>query len=72
MSNFKNKTIGGSDVRFYEMNAGGEYPIHGAIKRKRSDFWEAASWTQSGRLMSFRKGNFDLIKEEDTHGLPRK
>jgi len=50
------KTRDGREVRIYATDAGGLYPVHGAIKR--DDGWSMDSWTsqgtQLGQCESFR------------------
>ena len=42
----KYKTRDGKEVRIYALDAGGHYPVHGAIKVY--DNWENESWTDAG------------------------
>ncbi len=44
----KYKTRDGSDVRLYADDAGGRFPIHGAVKRP-DDTWARDAWTADGR-----------------------
>ncbi len=51
----------GTEVRIYATDAGGEYPVHGAI-RHSGNVWQQATWTLGGRfnLRSTTDG-FDLV-----------
>jgi hypothetical protein len=40
-------TRDGCEVRIYAVDAGGQMPVHGAIKR--SGLWIVTSWTKEGR-----------------------
>lgn len=41
------RTRDGREVRIYSIDAGGQYPVHGAIEA-RSNLWRLASWTNNG------------------------
>jgi hypothetical protein len=41
------QTRDGREVKIYAVNAGGRYPVHGAIKNS-DDIWSAAAWTLNG------------------------
>jgi len=54
-------TRDGREVRIYATDGGGEYPVHGAIKR--SEGWISASWGSSGYVVSpCREMPDDLIE----------
>jgi len=55
------ETRDGREVRIYATDGGGEYPVHGAIKR--SDRWVSASWGSQGHVVkSCREDPDDLIE----------
>jgi len=41
------RTKDGCEVRIYALDAGGQTPVHGAIKR--NGLWIVTSWTKEGR-----------------------
>ena len=41
------RTEDGCEVRIYALDAGGQTPVHGAIKR--NGLWIVTSWTKEGR-----------------------
>jgi hypothetical protein len=62
MKKFMNMTKDGSEVKFYEMDAGGEYPIHGAINIESLNYWAAISWTKNGKVIdSVEESRYDLM-----------
>lgn len=57
---FKDKTRGGHEVRIYATDAGGDYPIHGAVFVNGS--WCVNSWTAQGEnLASAPADKYDLL-----------
>ena len=44
----RGKTRGGSEIRIYDDDAGGEYPIHGAWFYQAEARWIPAAWTKEG------------------------
>jgi hypothetical protein len=59
---FKPKTREGFDYRIYATDGGGEYPIHGAIK-KEPGLWLPIQWTNRGRFDSSVPNKHDLIPD---------
>jgi len=56
------KTQNESKVIIYSADAGGDFPIHGAIKEDGED-WEAATWTQDGQFYHRKKSHpFNLVE----------
>jgi hypothetical protein len=51
-------------VQIYNANAGGEYPIHGAIYNKETKEWSLASFTEPGRFSTAGPGKTDIVFEE--------
>jgi hypothetical protein len=55
------KTRDGREVRIYATDGGGEYPVHGAIRR--GDGWGCEMWGSNGRIVSScRQKPEDLIE----------
>ena len=48
----RGKTRGGSEVRIYADDAGGDYPIHGAWWYEAETRWVSAAWTAEGFCFS--------------------
>lgn len=46
--NKKYRTRSGCEVRIYATDAGGDYPIHGAVKYKGNNYWSPRKWKDSG------------------------
>ncbi len=44
----RGKTRGGSEVRIYADDAGGDYPVHGAWWYEAENKWVPAAWTLEG------------------------
>ena len=44
----RGKTRGGGELRIYDDDAGGEYPIHGAWWYEAEKRWIPAAWTKDG------------------------
>lgn len=54
----------GGRARIYVTDAGGEYPIHGAIHRKEKDTWFPMCWAKNGERFSKKKeSDYDLMPE---------
>lgn len=49
---YTRKTLGGDDVRIYSRDGGGDFPVHGAIKRFPADVWVLMAWAEGGRASS--------------------
>ncbi len=58
---WQNKTRSGQPVRFYCEDAGGQYPIHGAVQSKYDDAWEAVIWTDQGLFHIDDWHEYDLV-----------
>ncbi len=58
---WQNKTRSGQPVRFYCEDAGGQYPIHGAVQSKYDDAWEAVIWTHQGLFHIDDWHEYDLV-----------
>lgn len=43
------RTRDGREVRIYDVNCGGDWPVHGAVREE--DEWEIVCWTVDGRSM---------------------
>ena len=43
------RTRDGREVRIYDVNCGGDWPVHGAVREE--DEWEIVCWTADGRSM---------------------
>jgi hypothetical protein len=46
--NKKYRTLAGQEVRIYATDAGGQWPIHGAVKYDLYDCWLEKSWDENG------------------------
>ena len=46
--NKKYRTRNGREVRIYATDAGGQWPIHGAVKYDLYDCWLEKSWDENG------------------------
>ena len=55
------QTRNGRKVRIYCRDAGGEYPVHGAIRQKNGDKWLPRSWTADGVYAVNHEDPEDLI-----------
>ena len=60
------KTRGGLDVRIYSTDAGGEFPIHGAIRASKSEPWALRNWTVQGRHQQTGTSALDLAIQPST------
>lgn len=63
--NKKYKTKDGREVRIYSANAGGTYPVHGAVLDEYSEYddWVLYSWTINGQYSSgFKHDRHDLVE----------
>ena len=49
--NKKYRTRAGQEVRIYATDAGGQWPIHGAVKDDRYLVWIAKSWSEKGQYL---------------------
>lgn len=47
----KYETRDGRAVRIYATDAGGKYPVHGAIWSDEEDGWESEAWTEEGQWL---------------------
>lgn len=63
------KTCSGEKVRIYAVDAGGAYPVHGAIKIGRS--WRAMTWTMDGVMYRDGTGDDRDIVSEWVEPRPR-
>jgi len=50
--NKKYRTRDGNVVRIYATDAGGQWPIHGAVKDDRYLVWIAKSWSEKGEYLN--------------------
>lgn len=56
------RTSGGSKVRIYATDGGGDYPVHGAVLL--DTVWNSVSWTVSGRYsVDEEEPQLDIISE---------
>jgi len=61
------KTRDGRMVRIYATDAGGDYPIHGAVK---SENWGSQSWTVFGKVDLYSSCRLDLMpRRREVFGL---
>lgn len=61
-------THGNHEVRIYANDAGGNYPIHGAIKINNE--WAMTAWTKEGYCsMCNEKSMFDLVEKPKEHTI---
>lgn len=60
-------TKDGRPVRLYAIDAGGEYPVHGAIWREDEQYWESATWTARGKY--FYYGFYYVFGRDDLKEL---
>jgi hypothetical protein len=59
--NKKYVTRSGQIARIYTCEAGGTYPVHGAVWE--GDHWAVQGWTKTGRYFADKKkSNNDLIE----------
>jgi hypothetical protein len=59
------KTKDGREIRIYSMEAGGNYPIHGAILLSPGNSWSPQSWTSEGNSLAGDRGmggSTDLVE----------
>lgn len=56
----KYRTRDGREVRIYATDAGGDCPIHGAVKNH--DWWEICSWKRNGEVEDGAASRYDLIE----------
>lgn len=57
----KYRTRDGKEARVYATDAGGDYPIHGAVKDD-DDTWNTKCWTEGGRNMEDWKDDLIEVK----------
>jgi len=56
------KTRDGREVRIYAVDGGGEFPVHGAIK-KPGDIWDSMCWGVNGEWFSVADMDcYDLVE----------
>ena len=53
------RTRSGSEVRLYEAEGGGDYPVHGAYRS--GDSWYVAQWDLMGNYNKKIKVGLDLV-----------
>jgi len=58
------KTKDGFEARIYATDAGGDYPIHGAIRRENG--WDTATCTRDGSYNKLCTCHQDLMPLEET------
>jgi hypothetical protein len=57
-------------VRIYATDAGGDYPIHGAVYNNFIDQWEVAIWTEEGFFFfgcTIHSLNLRLVHDEENN-----
>jgi len=54
------RTRDGREMRIYATDAGGDCPIHGAVKNH--DGWEICSWKTNGEVEDGAASSYDLIE----------
>lgn len=60
------KTRDGREVRIYATDGGGNFPVHGAIRK--GDGWAACTWTADGRCYdSGEISDMDLVEVKPRH-----
>lgn len=59
----KYRTVSGKDVRIYAVDAGGKYPVHGAVRS--SGEWGKESWTGFGINVEGESCTYDLVEMPD-------
>ena len=57
----KLKTRAGSEVKLYNAEGGGEYPVHGAYRS--GDTWFVAQWDLFGNYNKERRVGLDLVND---------
>jgi hypothetical protein len=60
----KYRTRSGNKVRIYAMDAGGNWPIHGAVFYPALRQWDAFSWCADGSFRDDRSNGMDLVEVE--------
>ena len=58
----------GQKVRIFMTDAGGDYPIIGAVWEKHEEFWDAITWTANGSYAHFEHSHLsglDLVNCEE-------
>lgn len=68
------KTRNGDRVRIYALDAGGDFPIHGAILGKVTSAWQPCSWAAGGTHLPHGEiADNDLLEEwPNFHDFPSK
>ena len=66
----KYKTRNGRDVRIYAVDAGGEYPVHGAVMDDEG-VWDFCTWTEKGQVIVFEPDDEDLIEVKERGNYPK-
>lgn len=56
----KYRTRGGKEVRIYAVDAGGEYPVHGAVWN--GDNWDNYSFSSTGEFITGEDNEDDLVE----------
>lgn len=58
-------TKGGAPFRFYADDAGGDFPVHGAIYDQATKRWFVDAWKEDGRNVTVQKYDLDLTDWRD-------
>jgi hypothetical protein len=57
------RTRDGREVQIYDVDAGGKYPVHGAVLSSGTDGdWASSGWTERGQHWEVEKGPLDLVE----------
>ena len=62
------RTRDGREVKIYDTEAGGCYPIHGAFRSTDGD-WEVSTWTREGMFAGDRESHLDLVEGSGEHEI---
>jgi hypothetical protein len=57
-------TRSGEAVRIYATDAGGTYPVHGAVFNSEIEEWVLMSFTSEGRIATVGASKEDIVSEE--------
>lgn len=60
----KYQTKSGSEVRLYAIAAGGEYPVHGAVKS--GEEWISMTWDSTGNFAAYTNSDCSLVEVPET------
>lgn len=60
----KYQTKSGSEVRLYAIDAGGEYPVHGAVKS--GEEWISMTWDSTGNFAAYTNSDCSLVEVPET------